>query len=189
MIEYRKKNKDKCKVWRKRWHLKEQENPEKLKEWAKKYYLKHRKERILFAKTYQQKNKFAISKRCKERYPFVKNHKQKYLKDYYLKNRQKFIYRAKIRKYLFKKAGILTIPDIQKLYEDNIKKYGTLTCVYCEKPIVFGKDSIDHIIPLSKEGTNEYNNLAIACLGCNISKGTKSEKEYREWRKVLMLVS
>jgi 5-methylcytosine-specific restriction endonuclease McrA len=79
-----------------------------------------------------------------------------------------------------KKGGKLYISIIQMVYEDNIKKYGTLTCIYCLNPIKFGKDTLEHKQPLILGGTNEYNNLAIACNRCNSSKGSKTEAEYRK---------
>ena len=33
---------------------------------------------------------------------------------------------------------------------------------------------------LSRGGTNEYNNLAVACQTCNCKKHTKTEKEFKE---------
>lgn len=74
------------------------------------------------------------------------------------------------RKSFQKAGGLLTIKTIQKVYEDNIKYFETLTCIYCLEPISFGKDSLEHIIPLSRGGSNDYKNLAIACCSCNSSK-------------------
>lgn len=88
-------------------------------------------------------------------------------------------YRQK-RKALVKGGGKLTIQTIQQVYEDNIKKYGTLTCIYCLNPIEFGKDTLEHKQPLSRGGINLYENLAIACRKCNSSKGKKTEGEYRK---------
>ena len=88
--------------------------------------------------------------------------------------------RRLLRKYNMKKAGKLTIQIIQRVYEDNIKQYETLTCYLCLKSIEFGQDSLEHKIPLSRDGTNKYNNLAIACQKCNSSKGKKTEEEYRK---------
>jgi len=73
----------------------------------------------------------------------------------------------------------LIAQTIQLVYEDNIKRYGTLTCYLCEHPILFGKDHLEHRTPLSRGGTNEYYNLAIACQGCNCRKHDKTEEEYR----------
>lgn len=74
----------------------------------------------------------------------------------------------------------LTVQTIQLVYEDNIKRYGTLTCYLCLTPIPFGKDHLEHKIPLSREGTNDYANLAIACQKCNCKKHTKTEAEFRK---------
>lgn len=71
----------------------------------------------------------------------------------------------------------------QRVYESNIKKYGTLTCYLCLKPIAFGNDCIEHKTPLSRKGTNERKNLDIACTRCNKKKFTKTVKEYRKFLK------
>lgn len=75
-------------------------------------------------------------------------------------------------------AGYISIGIIQQVYEDNIKKHGTLTCYLCELPILFGKDHLEHKTPLSRGGTNEKNNLDISCPKCNLTKGIKTEKEF-----------
>lgn len=72
----------------------------------------------------------------------------------------------------------LSLATIQLVYEDNIKRYGTLTCYLCLNPVVFGQDSLEHKMPLSRGGTNEYNNLAVACRGCNNKKNTKTYEEF-----------
>lgn len=78
------------------------------------------------------------------------------------------------------KIGTISIKTIQLLYEDNIKKYGTLTCYLCYKPVEFKQDCIEHKTPISRGGTNEYNNLAIAHRTCNSKKHKKTETEYRK---------
>jgi len=84
------------------------------------------------------------------------------------------------RKALLKGGGELTIQTIQLVYEDNIKQYGTLTCYLCLNPILFGKDHLEHKIPLSRGGTNIKNNLDVACQKCNNKKYNKTEQEFRE---------
>ncbi len=86
------------------------------------------------------------------------------------------------RKAFMKGGGKLSIQTIQQVYEDNIKRFGTLTCYLCLQPIPFGKDHLEHKTPLIRGGTNEYNNLAIACQHCNCKKHTKTEVEYRKER-------
>lgn len=74
----------------------------------------------------------------------------------------------------------VSIAVIQKVYEENIKFFGTLTCIYCFKPIEFGKDTLEHKLPLKRGGNNEKENLAVACFRCNSSKGAKTYEEYME---------
>lgn len=50
-------------------------------------------------------------------------------------------------------------------------------CWYCGKPL--GEDqTIDHLIPLSRGGSNAPRNIVIAHLRCNLSKGAKLPHEY-----------
>jgi 5-methylcytosine-specific restriction endonuclease McrA len=56
------------------------------------------------------------------------------------------------------------------------KKYRNSTYL-CLKPILFGNDSLEHKMPLSRGGTNEYSNLAVAHGLCNSKKHAKTENE------------
>ncbi len=55
------------------------------------------------------------------------------------------------------------------------KRYkGPMECVYCNNPVakcmVDGDQflaTIDHVIPLAMGGSNEYNNMVLACFSCN----------------------
>ena len=50
-------------------------------------------------------------------------------------------------------------------------------CEYCRSQAKFGMQSfsIEHIVPNSKGGKSDENNLALACQGCNNRKYTKIE--------------
>jgi hypothetical protein len=50
-------------------------------------------------------------------------------------------------------------------------------CEYCKCPADFSTEpfSIEHILPRSKKGLDQLNNLAYACIGCNIYKSNKTE--------------
>lgn len=93
--------------------------------------------------------------------------------------KQRKLYKAQ-RKIYEQQSGELTLQIIQRVYEDNIKKYGTLTCYLCKNPIPFGGDSLEHKTPLSRNGLNIYENLEIACKSCNSRKHNKTEEEYRK---------
>jgi 5-methylcytosine-specific restriction endonuclease McrA len=88
-------------------------------------------------------------------------------------------------------GGELSIQTIQQVYEDNIKRFGTLTCYLCFKPIEFRQDCLEHKIPLSRGGTNVRDNLDIAHRSCNSKKNTKTEEEYQnlEVKNVSRLVT
>lgn len=79
------------------------------------------------------------------------------------------------------KMGKLSLQTIQLVYEDNIKRYGTLTCYLCLKPIEFGQDSLDHKIPLVRGGSNNRDNLDIVHKLCNSIKHIKTPEEYKEY--------
>ncbi len=79
--------------------------------------------------------------------------------------------------------GIISVKIIQQVYENNIKKYGTLTCYLCLKPIEFKQDCLEHKQPLSRGGTNDCDNLAIAHKSCNVKKHNKTEIEYRKFQE------
>lgn len=48
-------------------------------------------------------------------------------------------------------------------------------CEYCQAPEqVFNFPfEVEHIIPISKQGSNEMSNLALACRSCNLRKGDR----------------
>ena len=54
-------------------------------------------------------------------------------------------------------------------------------CAYCGK-VLSDDATIDHIIPRSKGGGNNLDNLLPSCRSCNTSKGVKSLEEFRFWR-------
>ena len=62
-------------------------------------------------------------------------------------------------------------PAIKK----NVFERANGFCEYCKCPSDFSTEpfSIEHIIPKSKNGTDNLDNLALACIGCNIYKSDK----------------
>jgi 5-methylcytosine-specific restriction endonuclease McrA len=55
-------------------------------------------------------------------------------------------------------------------------------CEYCLAPEeLSGKEfQVEHIVPLASGGTDELNNLALACFRCNLSKGTAQAVQLRQ---------
>ena len=68
-------------------------------------------------------------------------------------------------------------------------------CAYCRKKLAFvnygnpgarANWEVDHDIPISREGSNEFNNLVAACFNCNRSRGDLTCREFMDgggfWR-------
>lgn len=68
---------------------------------------------------------------------------------------------------------------IQEFYEWY--KAQPRICKYCKAEA----NNLDHIIPLSKGGGNNLDNLQLICGRCNRAKWDSTEEEFLEWLKTL----
>lgn len=66
---------------------------------------------------------------------------------------------------------------ISKQKRTEIEERADGLCEYCRLPHKFSTQpfSIEHILPISKGGNNDLENLALACSACNGSKYNKTE--------------
>lgn len=53
-----------------------------------------------------------------------------------------------------------------------------LYCVYCDDDLSNAEIHMDHVIPESKGGLTDYNNLQVTCRKCNLAKGVLTEAEF-----------
>jgi hypothetical protein len=92
---------------------------------------------------------------------------------------------------------------ISKKLRFEIFKRDDFKCIYCGKGTPDVTLEIDHILPVSKGGTNDINNLVTACFDCNRGKTNielktvtnsmqlnmeilkEREKQYKEYQKIL----
>lgn len=93
-------------------------------------------------------------------------------------------YEADLRKEV---KEFLELPWVQRAFfkgwieiRKRIIKRDGRTCFYCN--VVPNKIEIDHKIPISRGGTNDENNLVVACQKCNRSKRNKTVEEFLNWR-------
>lgn len=100
---------------------------------------------------------------CLERMSFEPNIKEE-IQAYY-KRKRMYNYNSKEWKRISKEV----------FHRDNY------VCYYCgEKG---GKLEVDHIVPFSKGGSDEMDNLITSCLRCNRQKRDKSIKEFLKWKE------
>lgn len=57
-------------------------------------------------------------------------------------------------------------------------------CYWCKKKLDTSSSTLDHMIPLSKGGTNGTDNFVLACEDCNKNRGNDMPKR-TEWSKFL----
>lgn len=55
-----------------------------------------------------------------------------------------------------------------------------LHCVYCDEDLTNAEVHLDHVIPESKGGLTNYQNLQVTCRKCNLAKGVLTESEFTE---------
>jgi len=171
-------NKDEVNKKRREDHL---NNPEKYKRenkrrykrykyrssiYSKKNYLKHKEEFLERSKLQRLKNPKEYTKYLKEYYinhkDSIKNKSSKWKKE----NRDKVNVQCQKRRSLKRGAeGSFTLEEWE-----NLKKEFNLTCPICFKSEPEIMLTIDHIIPLSKGGSNYITNIQPLCRSCNCSK-------------------
>lgn len=61
-----------------------------------------------------------------------------------------------------------------RLSRQNIFLRDHSTCQYCRVRLSEKRLTIDHVIPLSKGGRHEWNNVVAACSACNNKKGSRT---------------
>jgi 5-methylcytosine-specific restriction endonuclease McrA len=98
---------------------------------------------------------------------------REYLNNWMRSNPQKNSeYHNRRRALIAAATGDHTAADVRVQYERQNGR-----CLYCEKKV--GEDyHVDHVIPLSKGGSNGPENIVIACSSCNCKKKDKMPAEF-----------
>jgi len=109
-----------------------------------------------------------------------KEQHRKWWRNWYIANPHKVkanTHRRRARK--LQAEGTHTAADIQAQYKAQKGK-----CYYCAAK-VGDTYHVDHVIPLSRGGSNSPENLVIACPPCNLSKGDKLPSEWSQGGRLL----
>jgi 5-methylcytosine-specific restriction endonuclease McrA len=75
----------------------------------------------------------------------------------------------------------------------RVRAHAGDACVYCRSPqrLVLGPLEIDHIVPKARGGTDDEENLCLACRMCNSYKGTQTRADPapRSWAASLSAIT
>jgi 5-methylcytosine-specific restriction endonuclease McrA len=151
-------NPETVRIKKKQWY---KNNPEKAKAMQRRNYANN-KETIKNAnKQYRMSHREVVSQKDKAR------HQKRYYENPEYYSNKSHVRRVK----QFAAEGRYSAADIQELYQSQ-----ECRCLYCGIPIFFDIDCDlhrDHVVPISRGGTNYPSNIALACQSCNLSKGDK----------------
>lgn len=143
---------------------------------SKEHYRNHEKE---YAKRHQRMMRRHYTEKHRQYRTTVKYRqyleRRKHCEEYRLKSR---IYEHNKRVRFYSAPGKYTKQDIQKklLTQKN-------RCYYCNKQLT--KYHVDHVVPLSRDGSNYPDNLVLACPTCNMRKNNKLPHEWPEGGRLL----
>jgi 5-methylcytosine-specific restriction endonuclease McrA len=145
---------------------------------SKEYNTNNRDKIRKYKKEYNTNNRDKINKRKKEYYNNNKDRdkdkRSKYMKEYQKTERGKLVFklinqnRRYRKKYNTNPGDRLTTAQINYLTE--IYKQ----CAYCNTELSSENTHIDHIHPLSKDGSHSIDNVVLACKDCNLQKNAKT---------------
>lgn len=148
------------------------------KEWKADYDRKYRgsnKAKIVRRqREWYLKNKDRVDEYLREQRRKTAARKAEYDKRYLRENRQKvYAHNRNRQNRLNGNGGQHTDRDIL----DKLAFYG-YRCLYCGANLSDGLFHVDHMWPVVRGGSNSWENIAVACRGCNKSKYTKTAGEY-----------
>lgn len=147
------------------------ENREEILRDHKEYYRANRERILSYKKEHYKANKEAILKKSKEYFECNKEEVLSKNREYCRKNPDRFsLYHNHRRINETVNGGSHTI----KQRREKFLALGNV-CYYCSIP---GKMTVDHMIPISRGGTDNIDNIVPACTTCNCRKGNKTLAEF-----------
>jgi 5-methylcytosine-specific restriction endonuclease McrA len=143
------------------------ENKQKMKEYSREYYLQNRKKVLERGRA---RNATGYNKR------YYKENKERFLITVkaWIKNnpKRRIVYRQKRRA---GGNGSLLPHHVERIFEQQKGK-----CAACSVSLRKTGYHIDHIIALSKGGSNDPKNIQLLCPTCNLSKGAKDPIDFMQ---------
>jgi 5-methylcytosine-specific restriction endonuclease McrA len=179
--EYRKNNIERLRQYdRERYPARKEERSAYYKQW----YLENKDKVRDYNKARREEHKEYYKETHKKYYEANKDRYKQWAKQYREANKDhhriiKRLARSRRRAIERSAGGKYTEDDVRAMYKRQKGK-----CYYCGEK-VGKKYHVDHVVPLSRGGSNSPDNLVIACPYCNDSKGTKLVHEWEKGGRLL----
>lgn len=110
--------------------------------------------------------------------PEAQERRKQRLRDYYQRNKERFINQATKRKRL--RDSVTVNEEAIKAWMRAVLQRPFSVCYYCQRTVVTGGIDFDHVMPLSKGGAHALENLCVSCSECN---GAKKDRLFNQWPK------
>ena len=175
---YYTKNKEVIQEKRREHHGKNRENENIA---HKRWYEQNREHVLEYARNYYLKNIGVCNERCREWGKRNEEYKRVIFKKYYSTHKVEIDARSKATK-RYRRAvshgngGRHTQKELDVLFKEQQG-----ICPYCEELLFSSFDNpinVEHMVPISRGGTNDISNIVLAHEKCNFKKGTKTYEEY-----------
>jgi len=157
-----------CKLCRSAWHRKYyQANKDKIIAKSLDYARAHKEEIAAWHRVYYVANKEKIKEKSRRWYIEHKERSAASRRAYSQTPHGRAVRQAsRARRRMLPDMSYITATTMQEVQEAS-----NGICPYCGEP--FENGHIDHIIPVSKGGTNDRKNLTYCCAHCNLVKHNK----------------
>lgn len=147
-----------------------QRNRKKYLKTQKKYYQANHEQKLAKAATRYQKDGDTI--RGKK--------KKKYAEDPAFRERQRNCVRRWSKRNPKRRAALETQREARKkttatepIDREKVFQRENGLCYLCGRKVAFKRFELEHVVPLSKNGSHTYDNVRVAHKTCNLRKGTR----------------
>ncbi len=69
----------------------------------------------------------------------------------------------------------------RRIIKEYLYKLQAGICVYCESLMTLKAATIDHVVPVTRGGSDAIDNLVGCCIRCNKEKGERTLAEFAPW--------
>jgi 5-methylcytosine-specific restriction endonuclease McrA len=182
------------------------EHREEILAQKKRHYAENRDEIVVRRRRYRSEHRDYINARIRrhraehrEQYKRYR-HSPEYRKQYYARRKEELAKRRREwresridrvrlldriqshnrRAFKRQSGGTYTLEQIQEQYKRQKSK-----CYYCYRKVKWGDHHVDHVVPLSRGGSNDISNLVISCASCNLKKHNRLPHEFPDGGRLL----